>query len=117
MKNLFIEIKQSVIGEKGLFVSKNFKIGDIIFILSGEIFDYPSRESIHIGNNKHIVDEYGSYINHSFDPTVKISGKMIVAIKNINKGDEITFNYNENEINMASPFVVDGILVKGKHLF
>jgi len=112
--NLLIEIKQSSIGEKGLFALKNFSKDDVIFILDGIIYDHPTRESIHVGNNKHIHDEYGAYINHSFDPTTTINGRFVVAIKNINKGDEITFNYNENEINMASPFVVNGILVKGK---
>ena len=112
--NSLVEIKQSSIGENGLFALKNFLEGETVFTLDGEVFDYPTRESIHIGNNKHIHDYHGAYVNHSFDPTTKINGKCVIAVKNINKGDEITFNYNENEINMAAPFVANGILVKGK---
>ena len=35
-------------------------------------------------------------------------------IKNIEIGDEITFNYNENEINMFAPFEDGGVVVCGK---
>jgi len=113
-KKIVVEIKESAIGEKGLFVLKNFSINEIIFQLEGKELDKPSRESIHIGNNIHIHDEYGAFINHSFDPSVKIDGKNIIAIKEIKIGDEITFNYNDSEINMASPFMVNGIKVQGK---
>ena len=61
----------------------------------------------------HIVDKYGSFINHSFQPNVSIQGNLIIAIKNINIQDEITFNYNESEINMACPFEIDGQLICG----
>ena len=62
----------------------------------------------------HVTDKYGSYINHSFDPNTKIVGNKVVAIKNIFKNDEITFNYNESEIDMSEPFMSDGIYVCGK---
>jgi hypothetical protein len=32
----------------------------------------------------------------------------------IQAGDELVFNYNDSEINMAAPFMVDGIPVCGK---
>lgn len=111
--NSLIEIKNSIIGEKGLFALRHFSQGQVVFVLDGQTFDHPTRESIHVGNGVHVHDEYGAYINHSFDPSTKITGRFVTAIKEINCGDEITFNYNESEINMASPFVVNGIIVKG----
>ena len=101
---------------KGVFSKKTFQSGDIIHVLIGRIIDSPNRESIHIGNNEHIIDSYGSYINHSFDSNAKIEGKNVVAIKDIGKYEEITFNYNDSEINMACPFELDNIKVCGKQL-
>ena len=44
-----MEIRESkTIDGKGLFVTKSFKKGEIVFVLTGEIFDHPTRESIHI---------------------------------------------------------------------
>lgn len=116
MKNSsFMEIKYNLtIGELGLYATKDYPIESIVFTLNGEIFDHPTRESIHIGNNQHIYDENGIYMNHSFDPTTRINGTQVVAIKNIKCGDELTFNYNETEINMAHPFEINGVRVCGK---
>lgn len=112
--NSAVQVGISKIAEYGLFSMKNFNVGDTVFVLDGQVVSNPTRESIHIGNNIHIHDIYGAYINHSFDPSCKIEGKFVIAIKQILIGDEITFNYNESEINMASPFIVNGIEVKGK---
>lgn len=109
------EIKNSVIGERGLFALKSYSAGETIFVLNGKILERPTRESIHIGNGMHIDDKYGKYINHSFLPTVWIDGKNVRALKEINCGDEITFDYNQSEINMACPFVANGIKVIGRN--
>ena len=110
-----MEIANSTLVEgKGLILRKSVKKDEIVFVLSGRIFNQPTRESIHIGNNKHIYDEYGIYINHSFEPSVRIEGLNVVALKDLQNGDEITFNYNETEINMANTFYVGDVLVSGK---
>ncbi len=103
-----------LVNGKGLILKKSVKKGEIVFVLSGRIFNHPTRESIHIGNNKHIYDEYGIFINHSFEPTVRIESINVIALKDLHDGDEITFNYNETEINMANTFYVDDVLVSGK---
>lgn len=109
-----MEIKKSkTIDGLGLFSKKNVLKGDIIFTLSGQTLNNPTRESIHIGNNIHIVDEFGMFINHSFNPTAIISNCNVVANVDINIDDEITFNYNDSELEMACPFESNGILVSG----
>ena len=110
-----MEIQHSKITNgKGLFVTKEYKRGEIVFILSGKIYNYPMRETIHIGNNKHIYDEFGIFINHSFTPNISIDGVNVIAMLDIYSGDELAFNYNTTEIEMSSPFYVDNILVSGK---
>ena len=84
--------------------------------LIGPIHSEPTRRSIEIDRNRHIIDFYGQYINHSFDPTCFIEDCHIIALKEINAGDEITFNYEMNETNICEPFVDkhSGIVVKGR---
>jgi hypothetical protein len=109
-----MEIRYSKLtGEKGLFSTKKYKKGELLYILSGDIFDKPTRETIHIGGNKHIYDKYGIYINHSFNPNICIRGSELIALCDIEIDDELFFNYNDTEINMANPFYVNDILVCG----
>ncbi len=98
----------------GVYADKSYKLGDTVLTMYGNFMNTPTRKSIHIGDNMHLVDEFGQYINHSFDPNVRIEGNKLIAIKDINMYDEITFNYNDSELEMACPFEDDGILVCGK---
>ncbi|RDI46029.1 SET domain-containing protein [Aquicella lusitana] len=102
----------------GVFAAADIKKGEILRELTGEMLDHPTRTSIQIGKNKHIEDEMGGLINHSCQPTARIDKKnhSLVSIRNIRKGEEITFDYNENEEAMASPFVCQccGKYIMGK---
>ncbi len=112
-----MEIRHSKsVNGKGLFIKNTYKKNDIVHVLNGEVLDSPTRESIHVGNNKHILDKFGIFMNHSFNPNTEIRGYDVIAIKDINPDDELTFNYNVSEINMASPFTVNGIDVSGKSI-
>ena len=103
-----------IINGKGLYATKKYMKGEVIRVLSGKEYRYPTRETIHIGNNRHIYDKYGIFINHSFMPSARIDYNNVIALRDIMINEEITFNYNDNEINMASPFYVNGKLVSGK---
>lgn len=98
----------------GLFSLQEHNINDIIHKLNGDITNKPCKYSIEISENKHIIDKYGIYMNHSFTPNCIIVNNNIVAIKKINKGDELHFNYNQNETKMAAPFKIDDVSVSGK---
>lgn len=108
--------KSNYIDGLGVFVTKAYNKHDIIFILDGVLVNNPTRESIHIGDNKHIIDKFGSFINHSFNPNIKIEEKNVIALKNIEVEEEICFNYNVSEINMTCPFLVNDIIVCGGNL-
>ena len=109
-----MEVKQSTkINGLGLFATQQYIKGDTILVLKGAETNFPTRESIYVGNNIHILDEMGQYINHSFEPTTQIVGYNVVALVDVNNGDEITFNYNDSELTMAAPFTIDGQQVCG----
>lgn len=98
----------------GLFATKKYVSNNVIYTLSGEINNTPDKYSIEIGTNKHITDKLGVYMNHSFVPNVKIQGVSVISLKTIEVGDEICFNYNENETCMSCPFETPEGLVSGK---
>ena len=56
----------------------------------------------------------GIYMNHSFNPTTKIIGRNVVALCDIDIGDELNFNYNMSETNMSTPFDTPNGYVGGK---
>ena len=97
----------------GLYATKCYKINDIVRIMTGNLLNISTQKSIHIGDNMHLEDKYGQYVNHSFHPNVKVVSNKLIAIQDINMYDEITFNYNESELEMACPFEDDGVLVCG----
>ena len=99
--------------EKGLFATKKYKAFERVHTLIGKIYDKPTRETIRLEYNRHIHDNYGIFINHSFNPNIYIFANRIFALHDINIDDELVFNYNENEGTMANPFYVDGIIVCG----
>jgi hypothetical protein len=112
-----MDIRNSIItGEKGLFSTKKYKQNEVLHILSGDIYDKPLRETIHIGNNKHIYDKYGIYLNHSCTPNINIVGDKLVAARDIEIDEELFFNYNDTEINMACPFYDNNILICGRQI-
>jgi hypothetical protein len=98
----------------GIYATKTYKSNEILYVMTGKLLNTPTQKSIHIGDNMHLEDEFGQYINHSFDPNVKVVSNKLIAIKDINIYDEITFNYNDSEVEMACPFEDDGIEVCGK---
>ena len=98
-----------------LFTLKPHKKDAVIFKLEGEVEDKPSKYSIEIDKDKHIIDQWGSYLNHSFNPNTKIVGINVVALRDINKDEELHFNYNENETRMACPFETEEGIVSGKN--
>lgn len=99
-----------------LIASRNYKKNSLIKKLQGKILKKPTKFTIEIGPSKHILDKYGIYMNHSFNPNCKIFNQSIISIKNIKKGDELTFNYNTNETKMSNPFKNKNTdkIVKGK---
>ena len=90
-----------------LFATKKYEANDIIHLLDGPVKNNPGKSTIEIGINQHIMDAYGMYMQHSFQPTTKIIGKTVLALININSGDELTFNYNDNAANYTKSLVTE----------
>lgn len=97
----------------GLFATKEFKEGEKILCLCGREFEHPSKYTIYVGNGKHVLDEYGMAMNHSFLPSTRVVNYDVFALRNIAVGEELNFNYNETEPFVSCPFESEGIMVTG----
>ena len=107
MKN--IVIKKSKKEGKGVFVLRDFKRGDTILkiydtkiVSKKDVPNLPKEDQNHtsyIGGGKYIVMKSPEkYINHSCNPNVYIKNMKVIAMKNIKKREEITFDYSINGI-------------------
>lgn len=104
-----IYIEKSKLHGKGLLASKNIKRGETIFIIKGRKINFliDSKKSaevaglnwVGVGKNEWVDPiNHCVYFNHSCDPNTAIKGKVtVVALRNIKKGEEITFDYSLNE--------------------
>jgi hypothetical protein len=79
--------------------------GEVVLRLSNSTFlDSPSRESIRVGLGLHADHPVGQFVNHSCQPSCHVVVDEIRALSDLAAGDEITFDYTNNEEALASPF-------------
>jgi len=100
-------------GQLGVVATTAVAAGHIVLALDGPIVSHPTRYTVQIGEAEHVDAEAaasdGSYpvwrfLNHSCEPNTRLEGRALVAIADIRTGDEVTFDYDTTEWDMASPF-------------
>jgi hypothetical protein len=92
-------------GYKGVYSRVACPANTMLYsLMGGDPTKVPTRTSIQIAKDLHIEDEIGSCINHSCSPSCSIKDFFVVTLRDIEVGEEITFNYNENEDVVSSPF-------------
>jgi hypothetical protein len=104
--NLQFFIKEKTPLFNGLISTKSFCEGDVLIDLKDALeLLVPDYTSIDLGD-KHVYHPIARYVNHSCNPTAKvdIKQKKLVALKPINSGDEITFDYLASERQIVAPF-------------
>ena len=110
-------IKDGING-KGVFAARDINKNTILFKMHGEIISKPTRTSVQIGNDLHIEDELAGLLNHACQPSAKVDRQQqaIISLRDIKEGEEITFDYTQNEDHMAVPFTCEccGNKISGK---
>lgn len=104
--------------------------GERIIRIDGELTSIPCRLSVQVGANLHVSPPLGlrdgeerdsyqwRFLNHDCRPNAVIVHRLLVAIRSITANEEITFDYNTTEVEMASPFKCrcghcDGARIRG----
>jgi hypothetical protein len=95
----------------------SFSPGALLLQFDGDLVDRPTRYSVQVGKNLHIIPPKGlltgiddqkfiyRFLNHSCRPNAKVAGRQVIAIRPIARLEEVTFDYNTTELAMASPFI------------
>ena len=104
------------VGEYRLVAVRAISAGVRLFRIEGERSDRPSRYSLQVGEKLHvdlrpghtseeILDRYfWRFMNHSCQPNTQIRGEKVIASRDIQTWEAVTFNYNTTEWEMAEPF-------------
>lgn len=106
----FAKIKFDPIQQQnGLVSLKDFKKDSIICHFSAaEILPYPSRYTVQIADDKHIIltPLFLEYINHSCEPNCFFDTKQfkLKALRDIQSGEEFCFFYPSTEWDMQEAF-------------
>lgn len=104
------EVRQKVSNEQNaLFALRPYQPGEIIADFSaGTIAAEPTYLTVQVGVDKHITlqPEFLQYINHSCDPNVffNTTTMELVALKELQPEEELTFFYPSTEWSMTQPF-------------
>lgn len=96
-------------GSKSLHVTVEFRPGQVISKFDHkEVLDRPNYLTVQISNDQNIMlnPEFLQYINHSCAPNVFFDTKkmVVMAIRKIEMGEELTFFYPSTEWSMDRGF-------------
>lgn len=96
-------------GQNALFALRAYRPGELISDFSaGSISAEPTYLTVQVGVGKHITlqPEFLQYINHSCEPNVffDTSSMQLVALKEIQNGEEMSFFYPSTEWIMTQSF-------------
>lgn len=108
-----------VVGDeaKRLVARRRIEAGDPILTLHGVLVPQPSRHTLQVGCDVHLApagdgsaapatDEFAwCYLDHACRPNARVLGRTLLALRAIDVGEAITFDYTTTEWDMASPFV------------
>lgn len=113
-----IEVKSPGSGYTGVFANTRFSKGDVLLPIFGEVQSRPSRYSLQVAVDSHIApttdadrpadEDPGVWylMNHhcTSNTRMDVEALEVVAEKAIEPGEELTFDYNTTEWDMATPF-------------
>lgn len=103
-----IVVGNSKIDGKGIFTANNVQKGCRVFIFKGKIINYDPKTKNEAITKPNVmgygrglsIDPYAPFtcLNHSCDPNIGQRGRVLfVALRNIKKGEELTFDYSISE--------------------
>jgi hypothetical protein len=103
-------------GHYRVMATRAIAAGAVICPITGTRTSRPTRWTLQVGVRAHIEADPAAtleeqierfpwrFLNHSCDPNARIAGLEVVALRPIEPGEELTFNYNSTEFDMVSPF-------------
>ena len=103
-------------GGYGVVAAQPSAAGDVLLPVNGTVTARPSRYSIQIDDDLHIdlgtdvrfedtvVRQPWRFLNHSCEPNAAYRARAFVALRSIQAGEAVTYDYDTTELDMAVPF-------------
>jgi hypothetical protein len=91
-----------------LVTKQAYKKGEVICSMPSEnIMDKPNRYTVQIAKDRHTHVGKLAALNHSCDPNVILDTErmLMIARRDIEKGEELSFFYPSTEWEMQAPFI------------
>jgi len=91
-----------------LVTKQTYKKGEVMCVMPSEnIMDKPNRYTVQIARDKHTHVGKLAALNHSCDPNVILDTErmLMIARRDIAKGEELFFFYPATEWEMNAPFI------------
>ncbi|MBI2252042.1 MAG: SET domain-containing protein [Armatimonadetes bacterium] len=105
----FIVLDKNKQTGKGLFADYKIKKGEILIRFGNEISETPAKTSIQINEREYLegIESTNAFLNHSCEPNSYIDFERFYlrALRNIEKGEEITYNYCTTEYDLYEKFI------------
>ncbi|KEG07832.1 hypothetical protein DQ04_08701000 [Trypanosoma grayi] len=106
-----VEVKANGLMGQATFAKSSIRKGTRFFEVTGLVLPFATVYTILLDNNQHLLFADGAQcLAHSCDPNVRIitdsTGKRLdcIALRDIKKGELVSFNYLTTEWDMQSPF-------------
>ena len=103
-------------GVRSVLTAEAIVAGSVILEVTGVRVNTPSKYSVQVDERTHIdlplvealaldpVQHPWRFLNHSCQPNATLRGVKLVALRDLARGAEVTFDYNTTEYEMATPF-------------
>ncbi len=95
--------------QRGLFVTRSVRKGEILITYDGPIINHATRYSIQIDDKLHIEGtlESNACLNHSCAPNTYVDwkGVFLRALRDLEAGEELTCNYLTTDWELHEKFV------------
>lgn len=103
-----IIVKQSNIHGKGIFAREEIRKGEVVFLLEGKLHrghEYDDEEPnlkaaqswIQLDIDIWLESPRARYLNHSCNPNVAIVEQKTIALRNIEREEEVFYDYGTSE--------------------
>lgn len=102
--------------ERRLVAVRAIPEGTLLFRIEGRETPVPTRYSLQVGRELHLDQEdardpndrvarrFWRYMNHHCEPSTVIRDRAVTALRDIARGESVTFDYNTTEYDLAEPF-------------
>lgn len=101
-------VLREINGQLGVYTTKPIERGACVVALAHVFTDKPARYTIQLAANRHQAgtNEIDDYFNHSCDPNCYLDVETLSfrALRRLEPGEQLTFNYLTSEWDMESPF-------------